>query len=270
MNATTYEIHNLEKEPLPIIFHEHLVPRNEFYSANWHENIELLYFTEGYGQALCNSVIYDVEAGDIIIVNSNAIHGIRSRQQCAYHCLIIDSSFLASNNILVKNIEFQALVRSQQTGVFFNAIVQELKSYNSFQATGVRANILMLMLYLARNHSSPVFPQKKGRVTSDESIKRGIAYINEHLSHKITLEDLADQVNLSKCYFAHEFKKATGMTVVAYINAARCHAANRLLLTRQYSVNEVAAKCGFENNSYFSKTFKRVMGYLPSESTKLS
>ena len=60
------------------------------------------------------------------------------------------------------------------------------------------------------------------------------------------------------------------MTVVAYINATRCRNARNLLLGQKHSVSEVAALCGFENSSYFSKTFKAVMGCLPSDLIKIS
>ena len=270
MSITTYEVHNLEGKKLPIIFHYNIVKKGEPEIANWHENVELLYFTVGSGQVICNSVIYDVEAGDMIVVNSDYLHGVKRNKQCEYYCLIVDSAFLASNDIPVKEMEFKSFVRSNTAGALFESVVREIESDVDYQVAGVRGNILNLLVYLARNYSKSISLQEKNRVASDESIKQSLAYINENISRKLTLEEIADEVNLSKYYFAREFKKATGMTVVNYINAMRCRTANRLLLSRQYSISEVAAKCGFENNSYFSKTFKNVMGCLPSEVTKKS
>ena len=270
MSLTTYEVHGLEEKKLPIIFHYNMMDKGGTEIANWHENIELLYFTKGIGQVLCNSVVYEVSAGDLFIVNSGLLHYVKNNKPCEYYCLIVDSAFLAENDIPVGDIQFNNFVRSDSVSALFDRVVNELECESSFQIAGVRSSILSLMVHLSRHHSSGISPLKREHSTSNENIKKALAYIRDHLSDKLSLEEIASHVNLSKYHFTREFKKATGMTVVAFVNATRCRAANRLLLSRQYPVNEVAAKCGFENNSYFSKTFKRVMGCLPSEVGKVA
>lgn len=270
MSLTTYEVHGLEGKKLPLIFHYDIIEKGKIEIANWHENIELLYFTKGMGQVLCNSVVYEVSAGDLFIVNSGLLHYVKKDKPCEYYCLIVDSAFLAENDIPAGDIQFNNFVRSDVVSALFDRVVKELERENSFQIAGIRSAILSLMVHLSRYHSSGISFPKREHSNSDESIKKALAYISDHLSHKLSLEEIASHVNLSKYHFAREFKKATGMTVVAFLNATRCRTANRLLLSRQYSVNEVAAMCGFENNSYFSKMFKRVMGCLPSEVGKAS
>ena len=82
---------------------------------------------------------------------------------------------------------------------------------------------------------------------------------------KLTIDEIADEVGLSKYHFSREFKKVTGLTIVSYINIVRCRNAEKLLIKNEYSVHDIAVKCGYENDSYFSKTFKKHMGMLPSE-----
>lgn len=270
MDTRTYEFHNLEGQKLPIIFHYTIVKKGEPEIANWHENVEILYFTKGFGQVICNSTLYNVDAGDMIIVNSNQLHGVKKNMLCEYFCLIVDSSFLASNGLSSTDIGFESFVRSEAAATLFEQTAAEIRSSDPYHVAGVRAQVLNLMVYLARNHSLGTSPTVKSRSSSDENIKQAIAYINDNYAQKLSLEGLADEVNLSKYYFAREFKKATGMTVVAYINATRCRNARNLLLGQKHSVSEVAALCGFENSSYFSKTFKAVMGCLPSDLIKIS
>lgn len=260
-----YEVHNLEGEKLPIIFHYNIVQTGGIEIANWHENIEFLYCTVGSGQILCNSVVYDVKEGDLIVVNSNLLHSVRKEAPFEYYCLIVDSDFLATNGISVHEIEFDTFVRSQTVSTLFENVVREILSEGDYRVTGIRAHILNLLVHLARNHSVSASSEARNRVATDESIKLAIGYIKSNFAQRLTLDEIADEVNLSKYYFAREFKKATSMTVVAYINEIRCRTARRMLLSQKYSISEVAAKCGFENNSYFSKTFKNVMGCLPSE-----
>ncbi|MBQ8813418.1 MAG: helix-turn-helix transcriptional regulator [Lachnospiraceae bacterium] len=270
MDIRTYEFHNLEGQKLPIIFHYNVIRKGEPEIANWHENVEILYFTKGFGQVICNSVVYDVEAGDMIIVNSDLLHGVKKTKQGEYYCLIVDSAFLAENDIPVKEIAFESFVRSDTAAALFESTAREIQSQEDYHVAGVRANLLNLMVYLARHHSTGTIAKEKTRGSIDENIKQAIAYINANFSGKLSLEMLADEVSLSKFYFAREFKKATGMTVVAYINATRCRNARNLLLGQKHSISEIAAMCGFENNSYFSKTFKNIMGCLPSELVRMS
>lgn len=270
MSKRKHEMHNLEGKKLPVIFHYNIVKKGGPEMVNWHDNIEILCCMAGSGQIICNSVEYDVEKGDLVVVNSNVIHGFRSDTKFEYYCLIVGSDFLAANDIPVETVEFESLVRSKEACALYENVVNEMISEKEYRAAGVRAQILNLMVYLARNHSTGAVPEEKNRGTSDESIKQAIAYIKSNYAQRLTLDEIADEVNLSKYYFAREFKKATGMTVVAYINAIRCRNAKKLLLSQKYSISEIASQCGFENNSYFSKTFKNVMGCLPSEVAKLS
>lgn len=268
MNKKRYEVHKIDDKQLPIIFHYDIVESGASAIANWHENIELLYFTVGLGQINCNSVVYDVKKGDLIVVNSNLLHSARTTSHLEYYCLIVDSTFLAANGISVEEIEFDTFVRSEAVSSLYKQVVEELLSESPYRVAGARARILELVVHLARNHSASTSPKAKNRTATDENIKLAIGYIKSHFAQRLTLDEIADEVNLSKYYFAREFKKTTSMTVVAYINEIRCRNARSMLLSKKYSISEVAAKCGFENNSYFSKTFKSVMGCLPSEIAK--
>ena len=81
---------------------------------------------------------------------------------------------------------------------------------------------------------------------------------------KITLDILSEYVHIDKYALCHDFKKATSQTVVQYINNYRCQKAISFL-EKGYSVTEVSIMCGFENPSFFSKTFKKYIGVLPSK-----
>lgn len=263
---TKYELHNLESKKLPFIFHYNIISQNQM-SANWHENLEIIYVTKGSGYVICNSAFTEVSEGDVFIINSGMLHRMTKNHSFEYYCLIVDSDFLTTNDIPVDNLRFQPLIRSEAVSTLFRNVVTEFSSEKSYRISGIRAQVLQLMVYLARNHSQTIPSGEKSK-SSDEHIKRAIDYIKTNYPSRLTLKSIAEEVNLSKYYFAREFKKATGMTVITYINATRCHYADKMLQSHQYSVNEIASRCGFENNSYFSKTFKNIMGCLPSEVIK--
>ena len=265
MENRTYEVHNLSEKDLPIIFHYDVV-FGRTYTGNWHDNIELLYINKGQGQIVCNGEEYDVQPGDLVVINCNELHASRSDSLLEYYCLIVDTGFLQSNQLAVGELEFENFVHSPEARQLYRKIVEEIQSQYLCRIAAIRAQVLELLVYLARNHAS----HGKKRLSADENIKLAIGYLRSNYAKPLTLEEVAREVGLSKYHFSREFKKATGMTLVTYLNAVRCENARKLLLKRKYSVSEVAARCGFVNCSYFSKIFRSVMGCLPSEIGKRS
>ena len=83
--------------------------------------------------------------------------------------------------------------------------------------------------------------------------------------NNITIDELADTVNLSKHYFMRFFKKYMGMTCIEYINDYRLNIASNLLLTTRVQITEVAASIGITNLSYFNRIFKKKFHMTPKE-----
>ena len=101
-----------------------------------------------------------------------------------------------------------------------------------------------------------------------EVIKRTIAYIDENISEKIALRELADCVNMSEKYFCSFFSKQTGSTPIEYVNRLRIEKACEMLKMHKMSVTETALETGFESLSYFIRRFKKQMGVSPSQYKK--
>ena len=91
---------------------------------------------------------------------------------------------------------------------------------------------------------------------SDTYIGNVVKYIHEHYENDIKISDLASQFFMSETKLTNDFKKRVGMTVGKYLTLTRVESAKKLL-RRGYSVNVVAARCGFQNTSYFIKVFYR-------------
>ena len=232
---------------------------------HWHEHIEMLYF-HGEGTFICDRVEYTVQAGDLAVFNSNDVHAVSLRDGFSYDCLIVDSTFLAQNDIDVAALRFEPLVRDAMAGELFTNIAGEVAlresgSADRFGPAAAKAAILALMVYLCRGWSRP----DDGSRPHGDSVKRAIGYIKSRMSEPLTVDEIADHVKVSKYYFCREFHKETGYTVVKFINNLRCREAEKLLRGGEHTVGEIARMCGFENLSYFTRTFKSVVGCTPSE-----
>ena len=92
-----------------------------------------------------------------------------------------------------------------------------------------------------------------------------LLYIQENLSKKISLRDLANIANLEAAYFSTQFSKAFGIPPIQYINKKRIILAQTLLASSRLSVQEISYSCGFENPFYFSKIFKMNVGVSPKQ-----
>ena len=91
-------------------------------------------------------------------------------------------------------------------------------------------------------------------------INRALHYINNHYDEKLSLEDVAQKLHLSKHYLCNAFKKATGENMSLYINKLRIEKAKRLLLESDGRAKEIFEEVGYSNQQYFSKVFKKITG----------
>lgn len=90
-------------------------------------------------------------------------------------------------------------------------------------------------------------------------------YMKENFSTEITTEDIAASVNLSESRFRFLFKKTYGITAHQHLINLRISAAKQMLWDNHYSMSEIATRCGFGSQQYFSDTFKRETGLSPSK-----
>lgn len=88
-------------------------------------------------------------------------------------------------------------------------------------------------------------------------------YVYYHLHEKITIQLLAEYVNLNPNYLSGLFKKETGQTISDYITGKRMEAAKNMLLYSDASYADIASTLAFNSQSYFTKVFRKAYGLTP-------
>ncbi|MGO5097370.1 helix-turn-helix domain-containing protein [Agathobaculum sp. LCP25S3_E8] len=91
------------------------------------------------------------------------------------------------------------------------------------------------------------------------------AFIKEHLSEKLTLDQAAEQVYLSKSYFCRIIKDELGCTFTEYVNRLRIERSKTLLCATGMPIAEIACAVGFDDQSYFTRIFKKQIGIAPGK-----
>ena len=97
-DKTKYEAHFLGQKDLPFIFHKDtIVYQSKECIPNLHLNLELLHFVEGGGSVICDGKAFAVQQGDVVVINSYAIHSVTTTDFVRYFCLIVDKSICTAH-----------------------------------------------------------------------------------------------------------------------------------------------------------------------------
>ena len=94
------------------------------------------------------------------------------------------------------------------------------------------------------------------------------AYMDEHYTQKLTLDDLEAQFFINKYYLLKIFKETYGMTISSYLISKRITRAKQLLRFTQMTIDEVWCAVGMDGAGYFSRMFKKAEGISPKEYRK--
>ena len=96
-------------------------------------------------------------------------------------------------------------------------------------------------------------------------IRPAVNYIDANYDKAITLAEIARASHLSVSRLAHLFKEQMGITVIGYVTGVRIERAKELLLSTDQSCTEICFEVGYSNQSYFTRTFKSLVGIPPRQ-----
>lgn len=133
-----------------------------------------------------------------------------------------------------------------------------------FGSEAMRDTLMMqVLIQIGRMAPAPA----EGHLQTDPKIRQVLSYINEHLSEPLDVEQLSEQVYLSRYHFMRLFKAQTGSTVHAYIRQKRLLWAARLI-REGVPAGKAAADSGFGDYSAFHRAFRDSFGISPAELKK--
>ena len=123
----------------------------------------------------------------------------------------------------------------------------------------------MFQIDIERGSQSPFIMFKGQKEHDDEFVKKAQEFIENNFQNKITVDQLASMLALSRRNLERRFKKATANTVVEYIKRVKIEAAKISLESSLENVGEIMYKVGYADPKTFRVTFKSITGLSPAQ-----
>lgn len=122
---------------------------------------------------------------------------------------------------------------------------------------------IALAAHLARRYTNVTQDSQKGVALSSAMLSLLLQYIGDNLDTNLSLQDLADLVQMDLYHFLRSFKQSTGLPPHQYILRARIERAKSLLSNPAVPLAEVALRSGFASQTHFATTFRRMTNHTP-------
>ncbi|MCA7012586.1 AraC family transcriptional regulator [Dickeya dadantii] len=242
---------------------------NQRFSRHSHENFCIGVIEEGAQRFYRTGGEHVAPSGDIILVNADEIHTGHSAVASGWSYRAIYPS-----PDLLCHLSRDLRVSQGATPWFPDAVVHDpglsAQLRLAFTLLPQAGNSLLKETLLFSSLSWLMLRYSKtradGRVlpSAGLSILRAKAWLDECPEQDISLLQLAEIAGLSPWHFLRQFKALLGMTPHAYLVQARLRQA-RSLLIKGASLSDTASRCGFSDQSHFTRHFKRAMGITPGE-----
>lgn len=255
------------------------------YSMNhthYHMAYEIYYLFRGERNYFIRDSFYPVHAGDMVLIDSNAVHKTSERSEPNHERIVLHfaQSFFKEYSqedrdlLLAPFAEAQPLVRlnlkeRMQVEELLGSLLSELSECPPGYQLHIRNMAIELLLFTARHILKRKALPEVELTPIQRKVTEIIRHINLHYKEPLHLDLLAKQFFISKGHLCRVFKEVTGFGFTQYINITRVKEAELLLRETDWSVTQVSEQCGFENFSHFGKVFKMLSGLSPSAYRKL-
>ena len=259
--------------------------RGKKYNTNvgmhWHPEVEINRFESGSFILNYGMKEYRIDGPCIAILPGNVLHNLvikrgSNQSSLVFNPAIIEFSsydevesqmlrFLSAGGtqmppLLTKNMEC-----FEKADTLLEFIIENADTTSSCMRLRIKAHLVELLAIMYENNIFLTDSPSSSRdfEHNQQKIKDLLTYINTHYAEKISMNDAADYLRVSKQYFCRFFKKSTGLSFVDFINDLRLRRACQEIVLTSKSISDIAMDQGFDNIGYFFKLFKIKYGQTP-------
>lgn len=259
-------------------YHQTPLSPRYYMPYHWHTHYEIMRIISGSFHLTLDDRTETYREDDVIFISCGVLHG-GEPDDCIYDCIVFDLDMLMKDNHACANTIQSIMNGSIRINTHLSEkcdkilpIVKNLCHVLSEKKTGyefmTQGYLYMLLgaviedrLFEKSEHDNLTM-QRLG------SVKDVLSYISDNYSDNISLSMLARIAGMNPKYFCRYFRTMTGRTPIDYLNYYRVECACEMLSTKDISIKETALSCGFSDESYFVKTFRKYKNTTPKQFTR--
>ena len=267
--------HGTKDDPFSI-YHIANVKRSFQIPVHWHDEFEIIYVKSGFLTVSISGENYIGKPGDAFVVSPGNLHFMGSQTgNVDYFTFLFPLKYISfrtddilddklleplnSGHLMISpEIEDTVKEQCEQLVEIYGAKKEESQSKITAQ---IKTKIILLQFILKL--------WKKGFIVENDTSgkntveKEMVSYIQQNFTGKILLKEFGEQFHLSEKYISRYFKEHFHITISQYVTYLRLEHAKQLLQDTDIPVTEVAMQSGYQNVSYFIRSFKKTYGMSP-------
>lgn len=270
----------------PYVIYYSVMPEHfTSYPAHWHSEMELIYVVSGKMNVSINGITYHLKDRMILLIMPEILHSFEQaeKETVIYYNIVFDFSILISNNpsnyytnqyllpYITSNVDFIPILSPDMyLYTEINCCIQTLlkPQFLPAQELLIISQLYLLFHYLEAFRNDPINSKPIYSNAQIGKIKQIITYIEEHYRESLKLSEIAALFGFSTSYFMRFFKTYTGTTYIQYVNNYRLEIAAYLLLYTKENILSISETVGFDNHSYFIRSFKKKYNCTPHKYRK--
>ena len=237
--------------------------------SHYHDAHQLLYVVEGAAEVSIDGEPHRVEAGELVILSrfeEHSLHVLTSTYKRYTLRLSANGDnhadeYLFSSVLVNRAASFRHVIKAEALRDAFEQMTVEFHTDGAMREEMLELYLKQLFILLYR--SAPhLFPSSVNRNT--HLVRAVQRRFEEDCRTSVSLAGIAAEYHVSPSYFSHLFKETTGYAPIEYLMLCRLSAAKRYLCDTELPVKEIVERCGFSDESNFSRTFKARTAMTPS------
>lgn len=247
--------------------------------VHWHEELEIIYVVKAPLKVIIEGEEYNSKDKDIFIVNPQELHFMCSKTAGTdYHTFVFPLDLISFRSDDELDSSFFEPIRSGKNK-FKNLVPQK---YNTKELRGFLENLVELYHFKEKSRQLKIRLQLlsffdilftdemiHSKVNAKSNLGRDIlTFVQKNYTNELKLYDIANELNLSEKYLSRYFKQNFRINLTQYICHLRTKKAKKLLESTDIPITEVAFQSGFQNISYFIRTFHKIVGKSPLQYRK--
>ncbi len=265
--------------PVSCYYNKFTAETYDYIDWHWHMKFQLCLTT--HGTVVWNTEAHKtlVPAGEGIFINSQQVHMAKPlEKEAAFFCIDISPDLLCPEKesplyqkniqpVLEENSLDQKLITRQtlQGAEILTLLSQMTDAFNQ-KPDGYEFDLLSGIFKLWKHLRIYLDPDIKNTThTGDDRFKKMLLYLQQNHAAYFCLDEMASHIGLSRSECCRYFKRKSGQTISDYLRQYRIHRSLELLTESDSSISQIAQRCGFSNQSYYTKEFRRLTGTTPKQ-----